>query len=1065
MKFYLHKQNYLNKCSKSAFVHLLVAFTLVNVSYAAPGSAGDIATVKSTLLTARENVTGTVRDDQGEPLPGVTVKIKGTNTATVTDVNGVYRINLPTGDETLVLSFIGFETKEIAVAGRTSLDVTLIESSSRLDEVVVTGYGSKKRSEIVGSVATVTGEELQDIPAPNIAAALRNRVAGVSVDQTSGKPGTGIRLNIRNSSTAGFAGGTDEPLYIIDGITMPNSEAFNNLDASMIENITILKDASAAIYGAAGAKGAVLVTTKRGKAGKPSITYNGYVGVSDAAKDPEMLSAYQHALMLNEGNIFGNRSASTFFSTADLEYLRNLKTNSWYDELWQASTTQRHNLSVSGGSEKLTFFVGGSFQNENGNYAGLKQDKYTLRSGVTASILPGLKADIAFNIDHRIRNANNDLGSENDADFFRSIVTTPHWVPMVVDGKPVDFGTNPYGILNSGYYDNRNNQGYRVNASLTYQPEFLKGLTAKFQISQGGTSGKDLRYRAPYSEYSLVAAGNNGYLYENTILEEKPVTSTTNSELVNTATKYNGYQGFFTLQYGRTIANHTFDLTVGGEQTVSDNESIRNTWRNQLVPQVDEPWGFDPNQVSVPTVGIFESTKRSFFGRFSYDFNKKYLIEAVTRLDASSNFASGNRWGVSPSVGLGWIVSKEPFFRDNVPFVNFLKLKVNYGLTGDDRVEQRLWQERYAVSLNDGYIFGNNNGIGINPKDLPNPNITWEKKQTFNAGLEASLFNNKFDFGVEVFRNRVYDGFDGGLNNIYPMYAGFASAVVNNREVYNWGSEFTLGYRAKLGREVNFSTNVNFSFGNSVVTREIYNPNVLWLRTPEDDEWVLVGTDPRKYNSGNMGLISKGILRTQADVDALLAATPNYTFDGQIPEVGWLHYEDVNQDGMITEADMVPLYDNPTPFLSSGISFNLGYKDFSLSTNLLARFGGKVFYDSRARTRPTQAINVASFWEDRWTPQNPMSGMMPRFDDPSIGVNSDYWAVDGTMIRINNMTLSYKLPESLAKRVGLGSARILATGSNLWTLVNPLKYKDPYTSSAYDYPTIRTISLGLSVNL
>lgn len=1065
MKHNLQKQCYLSEYRKSVFLYLFIAFFLTNVSYAETNATG----VKAALLNVRENITGTVRDAKGETLPGVSVKIKGSTTATTTDINGVYRINLPTGNETLIFSFIGFETKEIAAAGRTTLDVTLVESSSRLDEVVVTGYGSKKRSEIIGSVATVTGEELQDIPAPNIAGALRNRIAGVSVDQVSGKPGSTISLNIRNSSSSErvSVSGTDEPLYIIDGITMPDGEAFNNLDASMVETITILKDASAAIYGAAGAKGVVLITTKRGKVGKPSITYNGYFGVSDAAKKPEMLSAYQHALLLNDGVVAANGLSGRLFSSEDLEYLRNSNVKSWYDELWSTSTTQRHNLSFSGGGERVTFFAGGSYQNENGNYEGLKQDKYTFRSGLTANIAKGFKADLAFNVDHRVRESKNGLGQENDANFFRSIVSVPQWIPISIDGMPVDFGTNPLALLNSGYYDNRKTQGYRVNASLSYQPEFLKGLTARFQISQGGTTGNDALYKAPYNEYKFVRFGNNGELYSNS-LEADPideVVGMSNAETRASLSRQNSYQGFFTLQYAKTIREHTLDLTVGGEQTESNNESSRNIWVGQLVPGVDDPWAYDVNKTQLPVRDVFESSKRSFFGRFNYDFNKKYLLEAVARLDASSNFAAGNRWGLSPSIGLGWVVSEEDFFKENVSFVNFLKLKVNYGITGDDRVGigYRLWQERYRVSTNDGYLFGNsNNGIGLNPSVIPNPNITWEKKETFNIGLEASLLNNKLDIGIEVFRNHTYDGFDGGLNNIFPMYAGFASPIINNREVYNWGSEFTIGYKAKVARELNLSANMNFSFGNSVLYNQIENPNELWINSGED--MILLGTDPRRYNSSNMGLITKGMFRTQAEVDAFLVQNPNYTVDGQVPQVGWLYYEDTNQDGIINESDMVPLFKNPNPFLSSGISLNLGYKALNLSTNILARFGGKVFYDSRARTSPDTDANVPTFWTDRWTPENP-NGRMPRYDDPSIGINSDYWAVDGTMIRINNMTLSYKVPSKVATRLGLGSARILATGNNLWTIVNPLKFKDPYTSSSYDYPTIRTISLGLSVNL
>lgn len=1015
------------------------------------------------------NYNGKVTDSNGEPLIGVTIMVKGSKSGTTTDINGNFSINVPTGS-VLVISYLGFETTEILVGANTTLNIKLNQSQTTLQEVVVsTGYGEKKRSEIVGAVATITGEELMDIPAPNIAGALRNRIAGLSVDQVSGRPGASISLNIRGASAANtpVVGSTAEPLYIIDGITV-DGEAFDNLDASMVESISILKDASAAIYGAAGAKGVVLVTTKRGKQGKPSITYNGYVGVSDAAKVPDMLSAYEHALLLNDKYKLSNDPASNFFSPTDLEYLRSSNITSWYDELWKASTMQRHNVSISGGSDKITFFAGGSYQNENGNYKGLKQDKYTFRSGMNATILPGLTADVAFNVDHRINESNSSLNQENDAGFFESIITVPRWVPISINGLPVNYNDNPLANLNSGFYDRRKTQGYRVNASLSYKPEFLKGLTARVQVSQGGGLNNDTRYTAPYDVYNFQMFGNAGQFYTDQLLDpsvgpqSEAAVSANNSEARAFLQRNNSWQGFFTLQYGSTFGAHSVNLIAGGEQTVSDRDLLGNVWVGQLVPGVDDPWGFDVNRTQQPVRTIFESTKRSFFSRFSYDFDKKYLFEAVARLDASSNFASGNRWGLSPSIGAGWVISQEDFFKNNVNFVNFLKFKVNYGITGDDRVGERLWQERYKISLNDGYLFGDNNGIGLNPAVFPNLDITWEKKQTINTGIEASLFNNKFDIGVEFFRNYGYDGFDGGVNQIYPMYAGFAAAVVNYREVYNWGSEFTLGYKAKLAKDLNLNASMNFGYGNSVVDKQIYNPNELYFNTPED--WVLVGTDPRVYNNNNLGLRSRGIFKSQAEVDAFMAENPNYTIRGNVPEPGWLYYEDTDGDGVITESDMVPLFNHPQPIFSSGITLGLNYKNFNLNTNIFARFGGKVYYDSRARESPTVSQNVLDFWTDRWSPTNP-DGKFPRGDDPSIGIESDFWAVDNTTIRVNNMTLSYKLPSKLANKFGMGGARILATGNNLWTIVNPLKYKDPETNSAYDYPTIRTISLGLSVNL
>lgn len=1033
-----------------------------------------LMTIISASVTAQtRQITGKVIDQvDGQPVPGVSVGIRGKTNNVRTNDKGEFSLLADPATDALVFSYVGFVRQTIPLAGKTTLTVSLVEDKTDLEDVVVIGYGTKKRSEILGSVATITGAEIQDIPAPNLAAAMRNRIAGVGVNQTSGRPGSPISLNIRNataSETAQLVGITDEPLIIIDGITV-TKEAFDNLDASMVEDISFLKDASASIYGAAGAKGVVLVTTKKGKIGKPSITYNGYVGVSDAAKTPEMLSAYDHALLLNDGFRQARSSTSNFFFPEDLELIKSQNFKSWYDEIWQASTTQRHNISISGGSEKITFFAGGSYQNEDANFKGMNFDKYSFRSGVVATIVNGLKADVNFNVDWSIRNAQHNL-TDRDDNFFQTLITIPRWVPNSIDGQYVNFNNtvNPLALLNSGYYDRNKSKGYRINASLTYQPTFLKGFTGRFQISQASTGTNSRQYRPNYSLYNFARTGNNNQLFTNQLAALNPVVeqvSTGNQRIVPGLEESNSYQGFLTLQYGRTFGKHTFDVLAGGEQTESNREKLSVLWSNQLIPGGEDYWAFDVNTLTRQNADRDQAVKRSLFGRASYDFDKRYLMEFVIRSDASSNFAPGNRWGLSPSVGLGWVISNEGFFKNSksLSFINFLKFKANYGLTGDDRVLSRLWQARYTIDTNNGYIYGNANANGLNPSFVPNPDITWEKKRTLNIGLESSMFNNKLDIGVEVFQNRNYDAFDKGANQLYPLYSGFTAPVINYRETYNWGSEFTIGYKAKLTSELNLNASVNFAYGNSVTTQIIYAPGDL-LNNVAPDWPIVFGVNPRKYNSSNIGLRNIGMFRTQDDVDAFMAKNPNYRIYTQIPQAGWLYYEDTNGDGVITDNDMIPLYDNTNSWFAGGFNLNLSYKDFSLSTNIAARFGGKVFYDSRARNAPTINRNVVSFWEDRWTQENPMQGKYPRFDDPSISKNSDFWAVDGTTIRINTMTLSYKAPTKFINKLGLGGARLMLTGNNLWTLVNPLKYKDPYSSTVYDYPVLRTVSFGLNVNL
>lgn len=1015
------------------------------------------------------SITGSVLDDASdEPIAGVTIRVKGGPQSAVTDAKGGFTLNVPTTGGELEYSHVGYEVGSVAITAEGPLVIRAKKLNVSMDDVVVIGYGTQKRSQLTGAVASIKGQEIQDVPSPNIAGALRGRIAGLSVSQASGRPGAGITLNIRNAANSDQAqalGVTNEPLYVIDGITV-TKDAFDNIDPAMVEDIVVLKDAgSAAIYGASGANGVVLLTTKRGRPGKPRFSYNGYLGVSDATRLPEMMTAYEHALTLNDGFKIGNANASSFFSDADLAYLRTLNNSTWLDQLWKPSSMHRHNVSMSGGSDKVTYFVGGNYQNENGNYAGIKQDKYGFRAGVVATIARGLKADVNFNVDHRIRYSGNPTANEDQA-FIEAMVQVPRWIPIDFNEKYVNIGgsnPNPLAAIGSGYYREDKTAGYRINTAISYDfSGALEGLTARFQISQASDNGSNTTYRPPYTLYNFAGFGPGNIIPRDSVISTTTVNVGGNSLYEPSLSRSNSYQGFFTLQYKKTIAtDHNVTVLLGAEQSENNSESVGVRWINQILPGLDDYWAFDQSTIT-PSRGIAVGVRRSFFGRLNYDFMGKYSLDAVTRLDASSNFALGKVWGVFPSVGAGWIVSKENFFKDNIEFINYFKLRASYGIVGNSSIDAWLWKERYRVDVA-GYLYNNTLQGGLNPDRIPNPDISWESKRTFNVGIEMAMWRDKLTFNVDVFQNRGYDMFDKGADASFPAFAGFAAPVVNYMERYNWGSEFTIGYRANLAKDLRMNVSTNFGFGNSVTTRMLYNPFQLFETSPPDWQ-VGFGTDPRRYTSGNWGYKSLGIFRTQEQLDDFMAKNPNYLINNVSPQLGWLYFEDVNGDGVITERDKVPMFDRIAPKFSMGLQLGFTYKAVQLRANIAGRFGGKEFYDSKAREAASTISNLPAFMNDRWTPENP-NGKFPRFDSQFFNQDSDFWAVDGTMVRVNDMTLSYSLPQSIMSRIGLTSARLLVTGNNLWVLKNPLPYKDPYQSYIFDYPTIRTISVGLSLGL
>lgn len=1043
-----------------------------------------------TLYMAAQDrtITGKVTDQQtGKPLEGVSVKVKNTTSGTVTNAEGVFVLKVPSSESVISVSYVGYLFYEAKAGDGATFNVQLSPADKSLEEVVVVGYGTKKRVNVQGSVATLKATEIEDIPVANLPSSLINRIPGVSVNFASGKPGSTTTINIRNAITFPGApdGVTNQPLIVIDGIVSnpiqwnqsPNADLFENIDASQIEDITFLKDASAAIYGAAGAKGVILITTKKGKAGKPRISYSGYFGTSNEAVKNKSLTAFEHAKFLNDGYELTGAPLNQRFSQADLDSLQGIPDRSWYDYFWKAGIVNRHTINVSGGTDKIQFFAGGSYYKERGNYGDIYTDKYSIRTGMNATIVEGLSANISFSSDFNRENSNNhkNASSETDDLTIRSLYLTPKWVPVEFNGVPVPFsGPNPpgnwslLGVHNSGTYKLNKSQGLTVNASLEWKPRIVKGLAARIQFGKNNRNATGKEYYVPYKVGNYLRRGQNSLLYSDQVNSTTPtVTITNNNQMSEGSTISENYQLIGTLSYARKFGEHDVDAMVGFDQGEATGRNIFLSKFTQLVGGVDEFWAFsnDPTSIASITDAIrnpqsIVNAKRSYISRFNYNFRNKYFFEFIGRADLSSNFASDNRWGFFPTIGLGWKISEEKFFQ-NVNFVNALKIRANIGLVGEDRVGNRLWESRFTQTT--GILFGNNYTSGLDPNIYPNEAITWEKSRTINVGFDAQLFSNKVNFTADFYHRYTYDGFDRYAASVFPPTAGIPPPVVNYGKQISWGSEFSLGYRGRFSRDWGFNADVNFGWSNSQLLQVYYNAADLG-NYGTNQLGILIGRDPRKYNSSNFGYIAKGILRTQADVDALLAKNPNYLIGGQKPQVGFMDFEDVNGDGQINDLDITTMFDRTTPIVGFGFTFSVTYKEFKLQTNLNLSVGGKRFYDSEARKVPTTTQNAPAFWADHWTPENP-NAKFPRADAPLARENSTFWAVGGTQSRINNAVLSYQLPKRLATKLRIPDLRFMVTGTNLWSLANPLKYKDPYTSNYASYPTLRTISFGINAGL
>lgn len=1036
------------------------------------------------LSTYAQNrtLTGVVTGEgETDPLVGVTIAVKGSTIATSSDINGKFSLKITNLQNVVITAkFIGFQYQEFTVPpGQTVLNIKLPKSTHDLAEVAVVavGYGTLQKNKVLGSVTEIKAADIEDIPVANLGTALMNRLAGVGVSVASGKPGatTTITLQGAYSASAGSLGTTTDPLFIIDGLRAQKSD-FDNLDASLIESISFLKDAQAAIYGAEADKGVVLVTTKKGKAGKPQISYSGYFSTSNNAFTPKLLTGLQEATGINDYLTATNAASTSMFSQADLNFIASNPYPSWYSQLWHSSQTKRHTINVSGGTDRVTFFGGASYYDEGGNFGLTEIKKYNIRSGMTAKVTDDVTAFISLNAGYEYDDRNTAKSENNDTEnnTTTALTLTPAWIPLTTNGLPnyltlpsASGGTwNPLAFFGSNSYVTNTNQSINLNSSIDFHPHQIKGLSAKVQFGKNIYLGNSKNYYPSYQTYQFASTGQNGALYTNTLTAPKTVASA-NQILAGTSST-NEYELIGSLNYNRSIKKNNFDLLFVATQNETSSTSYNVYRTNQQIPGIDQFFAFDPSTTTQQNPQNSENGNLGYVARLNYDYAGKYLFQLIDRIDGSSNFAPGNRFGSSPAAAIGWRVSEEDFYKQYVSkYMSSFKIRYNIGITGDDRVSPFLYEPRFTTYSGTA-LFGSTITNGLDPSYVPNPGLTWEHNRAQTLGFDAGFFNDRLTVTAEIWNKHYYDGLVDLSTAQTPWTFGLASGVINYNQANTWGESVTINYVGNINKDWQFNANVNFGWGDSQTTQGVYNPANLGI----SNEYASItnGELASQYSSTNIGLIAKGIIRTQAQLDAILAKNPNYTIEGKTPQVGWMDFVDVNGDGKITAAaDEGPMYSSITPALSMGWTWGLAYKTFRMSVNGYFQLGGKI--TTAERTPPTSAssnstgsLNAPAFWADHWTPSNP-NAQYPRFDSADLGENSTFWIRSGTRLYINNASLSYALPRGLADRLKIPNLRFILTGENLWAIINPFDYKDVRQSSLQSYPTLRTISLGVNLTL
>jgi len=982
-------------------------------------------------------VSGTITDQANQPLPGANIKEKGTNNGVQTDLEGNFRINVKSPNAVLMISFLGFVTKEIAVNNQTSITIALQEAPSNLQEVVIVGYGTQKKVTLTGAVASIKTQEILQTKTANLANNLAGRVAGLTISSRGGEPGgDDINVLIRGIGTTG----DKSPLYVIDGIA--NRGSFERLNPDDIESISVLKDASAAIYGAQAANGVIIVTTKRGKKGETVFSFNHNYSLAQATRRPHLMNAQQYLTWVDEINTRNNRP--TEFQSIIRQYREGTIDSSvwgntdWWDVVVDEWTPQsQYSANVSGGGDKTQFYVSGQLLNQDALYKGdaYGYKQYNLRSNLDTQFAKNLK--IGFDLAAR-------LGDKNSP-----TMDTDGLIRNIFSQRPSDFpyfengliaqttAGSPIGLVNGDSGSkSTNTKKYDSKFSFNWDMPFItKGLfvSGYAAIDFYTTTRKDLS--KPYDRYVFNPTTGE---YTNIKFERA-----NNISLFQQYSEELNKTYHFKLGYTKTFDKHAINSFIAYEEYSQKGEYIfasRDGLVSETLPYLNT--GSDANIRNGGNGS--QKARRNYFGKLNYAFDDKYLLDITVRYDASANFPKDKRYGFFPAASVGWRISEEEFF--NKDLISELKLRGSWGLLGNDKVPNFQYYDFY--NLNPSSIFGENpsRNLGLTPGTTPNPNITWETAQKINVGLDFKLRRGLFEGSIDVFYEKRSDIL-APRNASVPVYTGITLPDENIGKVSNQGLELQLNHRNKLFGEVSYSLGGQFSYSQS---------KILFI-----DEAASVPEWQKRTGSPVDGLLvyqANGLYQNQSEIDS----SPHFA-DAKPGDVKFM---DISGDGIINEDDKILLDQSPTPNIVYGITMGLEWKGLSL--NVL--FQGQAMAQTIYQPYSDSKLNIENaYYEGRWTSPNfTPNAQYPRaFDTQSSSYRevSTIWVKDNSFLRLKNVELSYSLNQDVLKSIGLDSFRLYIAGNNLLLIYDNMKINDPESNSklGWYYPQQRLISSGISL--
>lgn len=1023
------------------------------------------------IKVQQEEIRGQVTDISGSPLPGVNIIVDGTTNGTETDFDGNFVIETNIGD-VLIFSFIGMRTFSKTIEDTSDLTIIMEEDEQSLEEVIVVGYGTTVKKKLTSSVVTVSTKELNEIPATSLGNAIAGRLAGVTISQSNGKPGSTSEIVVRGATSGDFAG-NNEPLYVIDNIISTKS-LFDALDVSEVANVTVLKDAaSAAVYGSRAANGVVVVTTHTGTKGKSVINFTSTIGTTEPTNVPPMTSAYQQAQIIEGQRDFNGVPSDdpSRFTQAEMDYLQ---ANDWGSFLEQSEKTpilNRVAITASGGSDKITYFMSGSHIKQTGSFENLSYEKTNFRVKVAADITDDLNVSMNMSTSNDVRDEfywrwNGD--DEDFGDFYRTANRTGAWGPGIHNGEYVaNFnGWNPVHLADKGAGSRlRKSRNISTIIDINYKIPFVEGLKAGLTYNRLNIRRDQTLLKKIVKDATFGVDPNNRFLLTNEIIGVRTRSDDgANSDSLEEATEEeDSYQFNARLSYENTFGNHTVNGFFNYEAFERDDRNFWARRRGLQTELVTQLFATDPAVESqFANGGGAEKGRESYIGGLGYSFKDKLFINTSFRYDGSTKFSEDERWGFFPSVSVGWILTEEGFFKDGLDFVNFFKLRASVGTTGNDNVGDSDFPyiQSYGVG-GTGPVFGENESTSNRTRIGPQADIfiTWEKQTSYNVGLDFILLNNRLSTSLDFFKNEKTDLY-GDRQIFIPSSSGLILGNTNYGAIDVSGFEIVTSFRDQLGD--NFQYEIGFNLGYA------------------KDKYAAIDEPESRRNyellSGNgtsriEGLTALGIIRTEEQLANLIAS--GYTHNNAEPQIGQIYYKDFRGNPQVDPEGNTPdgnIDGNDIGFIGSaenapinyGISLNLSFKRFYLQA-FAQGFAGHQRYQPQNNRFQFGSIGQSSHtqWLDAWRPDN-INGSLPRFGSPNGSNDSTFWLQDADFLRMKNLNIGYDVPENLVSKIGADRVNIFVNGTNLFMIYSKIDEFDPETSGR-GIPVNRSYSLGLNV--